>query len=181
MVSEMNKDNQYLLDTNSFKAFLALDFSKDDLSGWKFFCTSVQKIEIGNWKNETKRNVLMNVFRLITPEQVISPAAYYGLATYGSAKYASPENAGFLESLRKEIDTLDRAAEIQGKKLIKERDQIGDNLNRGADAMVVQAAMLIGEHCFVITKDGTLKQVCNNHSIQNANPTTLVEKIKNNR
>jgi len=176
----MNKDNYYLWDTNSFKVFINFDFTKDELAGWKFFCTSVQRIEIDRYEDIERRTQLLDIFKKIDPEMIISPAAYYDLAMYGSARYATPENAMILSSLKQEIMDRDLYNEAKGKKKMPDANGSDREINWGADAMVLQAALHIGPNCIVITRDVTMKQVCNHHSIRNANPTTLVEKIKSN-
>lgn len=177
----MNKDNYYLLDTNSFKIFNNFDFNKDELEGWKFFCTSVQMIEIEQYKNVERRKLLLGVFNKITPEMVVSPAGYYSLFKYGFGRYPTPENALILSSLKQEIKEQDLINEAKGNKKLSGKNPSDLERNRGADAMVLQAAIMLGPNCFVVTKDKSMKEVCNSHKIQNADPNTLVEKIKKKR
>lgn len=174
----MNKVNYYLLDTNSFKVFINFDFTKDELTGWKLYCTSVQRIEIEQYKNVERRKLLLDVFNKITPEMVVSPAAYYDLAMFDYALFATPEDAMILDSLKQEIMERDLINEAKGNKKKSGKNPSDRELNWGADAMVLQAALNLGPKCIVITNDGALKEVCNSHTIQNANPATLIEKIK---
>ena len=174
----MNKDNYYLLDTNSFKFFNNFDFNKDELAGWKFFCTSVQRIEIDRYDDIERRNQLLDIFKKIDPEMIISPAAYFDLAMFDFALFARPEDAMILDSLKQEIMERDLINEAKGNKKKSGKNPSDRELNWVADAMVLQAALNLGPKCIVITNDGALKEVCNSHTIQNANPATLIEKIK---
>ena len=78
----MNKDNLYLIDTNSLKDFINFQIRKSDLADWKIYCTSVQKIEITRTEDVEKRNNLMDIFQEINPEFVTSPAGYYDLSIF---------------------------------------------------------------------------------------------------
>ena len=179
----MNKDNYYLLDTNSFKIFNNFDFNKDELEGWKFFCTSVQMIEIEQYKNVERRKLLLDVFNKITPEMVVSPAGYYSLFKYGFGRYPTPENAMILDSLKQEIMERDLINEAKGNKKKSGKNPSDREMNLGADAMILQAAIMLGPRCFVVTTDKSMKEVCSSNKrvnkIKNASPSTLLRKIKN--
>lgn len=175
----MNKDNFYLLDTNSLKDFLSFQIKREDLLGWKIFCTSVQKIELERIKNINIRKTLLNVIQEINPEPVISPAGYYGLSSYGFCLYPTPENTITLDQLKQEIKNQDQKDIDEGKKKKTSKTQEENELNWGADAMVLQAALSLGKNCIVITSDKSFKKVCNYYSIQNTKPITFLKMITN--
>lgn len=175
----MNKDNLYLIDTNSLKDFINFQIRKSDLAGWKIYCTSVQKIEITRTEDVEKRNNLMDIFQAIDPELVISPAGYLDLSMLDYVRLATPGNAIVLDQLKHEIEIEDQRLEAEGKKKKSYRTQEGYALNRGGDAMVLQAALFLGPKCIVITRDLAMKRVCKSHSIQNTKPMTFLKLITN--
>lgn len=176
----MNKDNLYLIDTNSLKDFINFQINKDQLFGWNIYCTSVQKIEITKTEDVEKRNNLLDIFQVINPELVTSPAGYLGLSMLDHVRLPTPENAMVLDQLKHEIEIEDQRLEAEGKKKKSFRTREGYALNRGGDAMVLQAALSLGPKCIVITRDLAMKRVCKSHSIQNAKPATFLNMIADN-
>lgn len=169
----MNKDNDYLIDTNCLGKFSGLN--KEVFEGWRIFCTSVQMIELDEYENLTKKEALLEIFNTISPECVISSGGYYGLARYGYCKYADENIEVTLSALLDEIQEQDVFEESIGKKKVS--DKVNLDKNRKGDVMTLHAAIELGPNGVLITSDKALRIVAQRHAVQVMKPSTFIRKL----
>lgn len=169
----MNKDNEFLIDTNCLGKFSGLN--QEVFKGWKIFCTSVQIIELNKYENLMKKEVLLQIFNTINPECLISSAGYYGLARYGYCKYGDEKSLDTLSALLDEIQKQDTFEESIGKK--KAPNKVNLEANRKGDVLTLHAAIELGPNGVLITSDKALRIVAQRHAVQVMKPSTFIKKI----
>ena len=126
----MDTHTGYMLDTNVFNHVLDGAIDIDKLKGKRLFATHIQRDEINNTKDESRRVALLSVFEFLTKEQGTTSSAAAGISVAGGARagvdgVVPTESAvsdvsrwdeaqwgredDIFEGMRRELDALNRA------------------------------------------------------------------------
>lgn len=80
--------NKYMFDTNIFNRILDGKIDTNLLKDRnKYLVTHIQMDEISNTRDEKRRQELMDVFRAVNQEKVLTESGVYGISKYGGGKY----------------------------------------------------------------------------------------------
>ena len=131
---------RYMLDTMIFNRILDhdLDVKLFKSKDFQILTTHIQRDEINNTPNDTRRNALLSVF-----EQIENPlpteSALWGESNWGESKWGSDN---LVEEILKELDKEDKRP------------------NNPKDALIADTA--IKNNCILVTEDGPLSKVVKN-------------------
>ena len=156
----------YMLDTNVFNHVLEGKIDVANLKGLRLMATHIQRDELGNTPDQTKREALLSIFESLTVERapttsavvgisvvgaacpgssgiVPTESAVWGISRWGAAKWTAANDT--FTGMRQELDALNK----------KKR-------NNGQDILIAETSVLNGwvlitsdsDLFFVVTKYG---------------------------
>ena len=132
--------NQYMVDTNIFNRVLDNKlnlkvFKRDDL---EFFSTHVQRDEIVQTPNDSRREELLSLFHEIS-ESISTESALWGVSAWGKSKWARDETVS---------------------KILLELEKLKKKGNNNKDALIADTA--IKNSMTLLTEDSDLFNVTRN-------------------
>ena len=98
----------YMLDTNVFNHILDEKFDIANLKGLRLKATHIQWDEIGNTKDQGRKDALLSIFEFLTEETTPTTSAVFGISVFGAACPGSSGADNIFPGMHQELGALNK-------------------------------------------------------------------------